>query len=241
MPLKSRKIIVTGGPTREWLDPVRFLSNPSSGKMGIALADEAARITDQVIFIHGPIRADMIADRPYAVRGVETTSELLDAVMAELVSGCVLIMAAAPADFTPIEKSPIKIKKTSGVDEITLRLKKTVDILKSVAEKRQQNPMLADMFVAGFAAETTDIESYAKKKLVEKRLEMICLNDVGREDAGFGADTNIITVFTKFGERIELPFLSKQETARLILAEIDRLLERGRQPDLLTGPEPSRQ
>ncbi|HNV48510.1 MAG TPA: phosphopantothenoylcysteine decarboxylase [Spirochaetota bacterium] len=229
MRLAGKKIIVTGGPTREWLDPVRFLSNASTGKMGVAIADEAARISGEVVFVHGPMREELYAGREYRMIGVETTVELRDAVVGQLAPGCVLIMAAAPADFTPVETSSKKIKKTAGADEIALRLKKTPDILKGVADIRHRDPGLRDIVVVGFAAETNDIETYAKQKLVEKRLEMICLNDVGRVGAGFGTDTNVVTMFTKHGRRIELPLLSKEETARRILEEVDQLMERSNQ------------
>lgn len=215
MPLRDRKVIVTGGPTLEALDPVRFISNRSTGKMGKAIADEAYQRAREIVFIHGPMHESLLENAPYPMIGIESTSELLDAVISELRPDCVLIMAAAPADYRPAEKSPVKIKKKD--DDLTLRLVKNPDILKTVAEIRRKNVALRNMFLVGFAAETDNIENYAMGKLAEKDLDMICVNDVGRKDAGFGVDTNIVTIFTRWGDRLELPLLSKKETASRII------------------------
>lgn len=214
---------MTGGPTREWLDPVRFISNPSSGKMGIALADEAHRRGGETVFIHGPIQSGLVEGKPFRVRGVESTGDLLEAVLEELIAGSVLIMAAAPSDYTPVEKSDVKIKK--GEAEIILRLTRTPDILKSVS-RRIRSGKLRDMTVVGFAAETVNTEEYALGKLREKDLDMICLNDVSRSDAGFALDTNRVIIFERGGARTELPTLSKAETAARIVDAIERLLDK---------------
>ncbi|MCU0821041.1 MAG: phosphopantothenoylcysteine decarboxylase [Spirochaetes bacterium] len=226
MLLNDKKIIVTGGPTREWIDPVRYISNASSGKMGIAIADMAARRGWAVVFIHGPIDATLIKNKKYRTVSVESTSDLLDAVISELTPDTVLIMAAAPADYAPLKKSETKIKKEAENDELTLRLKKNPDILKHVADKRRNDASLKNIFVAGFAAETNNIEEYALKKLKEKNLDMICLNDVSRTDAGFSKDTNVITIFTRGGERIALPLLKKDEAASEILNKIEAELHK---------------
>ncbi len=223
MLLKNSKIIVTGGPTREWFDPVRYISNASSGKMGIALADESFRISEHTVFIHGPISDHLLIGKQYRCRGVESTGEMLDAVLDEICEGSVLIMCAAPADYTPVQKSAEKIKKQDG--EIVIRMEKTPDILKNVAAMKKSSG-LKNFFVSGFAAETHDTENYAKSKLEAKDLDMICLNDVSREGAGFGVDTNIITIFTRSGERIELPMLTKDRAAAEILSRIDAELEK---------------
>jgi phosphopantothenoylcysteine decarboxylase/phosphopantothenate--cysteine ligase len=220
MPLRGRKIIVTGGPTREWMDPVRFISNPSTGKMGIAIADEAAVRSNNVVFVHGPIDKNLLRDKEYSSVPVETTEDLLHAVLAELAPDCVLLMAAAPVDYRPIDRASDKIKKDKS--SFVLKLKRTPDILGNVASVRLKDPLLKDIFVVGFAAETASIEAYAVEKLREKRLDMICLNDVGRKDAGFGTDTNIITIFTRRGDTIELSLLSKREAAREILNQVER-------------------
>ncbi|MCP4133825.1 MAG: hypothetical protein GY754_22845 [bacterium] len=216
--LKQRKVIVTGGPTREWLDPVRFLSNPSSGKMGIALAREAHKRAQETVFIHGPIHSSSLVEVPCRRVPIESTANLLTAVLEELQDNAVLIMSAAPADYTPVEKSPIKMKKTGS--ELVLTLTRTPDILKNVYDRRTSGTW-NNIFVAGFAAETTNVEEYALGKLKNKGLDMICCNDVSREGAGFGTDTNIITIFTGSGSKIELPILSKTEVASRILDQVE--------------------
>lgn len=226
MSLISKRIIVTGGPTREWIDPVRYISNASSGKMGIAIADEAAKRGKETVFIHGPINTSLLDKKKYRTVSVESTADLLQAVMSELTPDIVLIMAAAPADYTPLKKSETKIKKGAENDELILRLKKNPDILKHVARKREKDRSLKDIFVVGFAAETNNVEEYALKKLKEKNLDMICLNDVSRTDAGFSKDTNVITIFTTGGERIELPLLLKEEAAAKILDKIETELQK---------------
>ena len=218
MLLRESRIIVTGGPTREWFDPIRYISNASSGKMGIALADEAYKKSADTVFIHGPINEFYVKDRPYRCVPVESTADLLAAVLAELEEPCVLIMAAAPADYTPAEKSNEKIKKSDG--DLVIKMKRTPDILKNVAEFRKSKG-LVDIFVAGFAAETVNTEEYAVGKLKNKSLDMICLNDVSKEGAGFNTDTNIMTIFTADGEKIELSMQSKNLIAERILRQIE--------------------
>ncbi len=221
MLLKNKKIIVTGGPTREWLDPVRFISNSSSGKMGIAIADEAVNRAKEVIFIHGPINNDLIKKKEYKTLAIESTVDLLNAVINEISPDCVLIMAAAPGDYSPEKKSETKIKKSIKNNELVLKLKKNPDILKEVAGRKEKDPILESLFLVGFAAETNNIEEYAKTKLKEKKLDMICLNDVSRKDAGFAADTNVITIFTKYDKRIEIPMQLKKDVAKSILNTIE--------------------
>jgi len=219
MSLNKRKIIITGGPTREWLDPVRFISNPSTGKMGIAIADEAHNRGGDTVFIHGPVDSSLLQGRPYRMRAVETTSDLLDAVMSEMTDRAILVMAAAPVDYKPAEKSDVKIKKSG--DELQVRFSRTPDILRNVSLKRESGE-LRDIFVAGFAAETTDIENYALGKLRDKNLDMICLNDVSAKGSGFGTDTNQIIIFTRDGERQDLPIMTKKEAASMILDAVER-------------------
>ena len=225
MLLKENKIIITGGPTREWFDPVRYISNASSGKMGIALADESNKIAKNTCFIHGPINEHLIQNKPYRCILVESTNDMLEAVLNEVEDNSILIMCAAPADYTPIEKSGEKIKKQDG--NILLEMKRTPDILKNVSLARESRK-LKNLFVAGFAAETSNTEEYALSKLNEKNLDMICLNDVSKDGAGFGCDTNILTLFTRTGLKIELPILTKDKAALEILKQIEsELLKRG--------------
>jgi phosphopantothenoylcysteine decarboxylase/phosphopantothenate--cysteine ligase len=223
MRLRERKVVVTGGPTREWLDPVRFISNPSTGKMGVALADESLGRARETVFIHGPIDACLISNKKYRVVPVETTGEMLDAVKGEIEERAVVVMAAAPADFMPAEKSSHKIKKTGM--RITIEFARTPDILKELAGMRREG-VIRNLFTVGFAAETNDLEPYALGKLADKSLDMICLNDVSRRGAGFGADTNIITIFMKDGSRLELPMMSKRDAAARIFDEIENRLPR---------------
>ncbi len=218
MRLNDRKVIVTGGPTREWIDPVRFISNPSTGKMGAALADAASVLARETVFIHGPVSQDLTAGKPYRCVPVGTTRDMLSAVVAEMEDGAVLIMAAAPADYRPADPSKVKMKKTG--EELALRLVRNPDILLSVSERRASGA-LRDIFVVGFAAETTDTEAYAREKLARKNLDMICLNDVSAPGAGFAGDTNIITVFSRDGSRTDIPAQAKTAVAGRILELIE--------------------
>ncbi len=220
MPLDNRKVIITGGPTREWLDPVRFISNPSSGKMGGALADEAHSRGCGTVFIHGPVNAELTRNRPYRCAGVDTTEDLLNAVLSEVTPGSLLVMAAAPSDYTPVEKSGHKIKKDSG--EMVIRLQRTPDILKAVNERKKAG-LLNGILVAGFAAETRNTEEYALGKMKDKDLDMICLNDVSMVGAGFAGDTNRIIIFDRFGGRMDLPLMSKREAAHRIFDYIEEI------------------
>ena len=221
MLLRERKVIVTGGPTREWIDPVRFISNPSTGKMGAAIADASSERARETVFIHGPVSGELVSGKRYRCVSVDTTKDMLAAVLRELEEKAVLIMAAAPADYSPSHRSDRKMKKSG--DAISLELKRTPDILREVAGMKADGRIGA-LFTVGFAAETNEIERYALGKLSEKKLDMICLNDVSRKGAGFGSDTNIITIFMKDGSRVELPMITKQEVAERILDEIEKRL-----------------
>jgi phosphopantothenoylcysteine synthetase/decarboxylase len=203
---------------------VRYISNASSGKMGIAIAEAALARSKETVFIHGPIDASLLSGKKFRLLSVESTEDMLGAVLAELESDCVLIMAAAPADYRPETKHPVKIKKEAGIDEITIKLIKNPDILKTITERRKSFP---GIFVTGFAAETNNTEENALKKFTGKQLDMICLNDVTRTDAGFGSDNNRITIFTRGIDgpvKTELPLLSKSEAAGRILDSIGALL-----------------
>jgi len=223
MSLKNRKLIVTGGPTREWLDPVRFISNPSTGKMGAALAEAGAARCTETVFIHGAIDANLYKGKPFRELSVDTTQEMLSAIKSELVPYSLLIMAAAPADYAPVSVSPVKIKKEEV--EMQLLLKKTPDILKNIAEGVKKGEF-SHIFTVGFAAETNNAEEYAIGKLKDKSLDMICLNDVSQNGAGFGADTNIIVIYAKDGYKLQLPLLSKRDTAEIILDSIEEQMKK---------------
>ena len=208
-PKLDLRILITAGPTREALDPVRYISNHSSGKMGFALAAAAAELGADVTLVAGPVNLPT----PAGVRriDVESALQMQAAVMAEAGQQQIVIGCAAVADYRPAEISPQKIKKSA--DEVTLTLVKNPDIIAEVAA-------LADKpFVVGFAAETRDVEHYALDKMARKKLDMIAANDVAREGQGFNSDDNALTVFWP-GGRQELPLARKTEVARHLLALI---------------------
>ncbi len=210
------KILVTAGPTREYLDPVRFLSNRSSGKMGYAIAGEAQRRGHTVHLISGPV--SLVAPAHVACSHICSARDMLDAVMAHLAWADVLVMCAAVADWRPRRVASQKLKKTDMQAE--LALERTADILEAVKCKRRSNQL-----IIGFAAETHDILKYAKKKLVHKGLDLIVANDISRKDAGFGVDTNAVTLLDKKGGQWELPLQSKNNAARSILDWVTRYFD----------------
>jgi len=205
----GRKIIVTAGPTRESLDPVRFLTNHSSGKMGIALAEAARDRGAEVTLVAGGVTAAL----PHGVKVLRVTStqDMYEAVHAEFGACDALVMAAAPADFTPETVSGSKIKKQG--DGLTLRLKKTTDILGTLGQEKN------GQFICGFAAETDNVEQYATDKLRRKNMDMIAANDVTAPGAGFGVDTNAVTMFFAHGEPVKAAG-SKRSVADAILDQI---------------------
>jgi phosphopantothenoylcysteine decarboxylase/phosphopantothenate--cysteine ligase len=208
--LTGEKVLVTAGPTREYLDPIRFLSNRSSGKMGYAIARAALRRGAEVILISGP----SALCQPQGIKfiSVETAAEMFDAVNRELPSATVLVMSAAVSDFMPAEKSKKKIAKS---EELLLRLLQTHDILAEIG-KRNDRP-----FTIGFAAETGGDIERAKRKLQEKNIEMIVWNDVTKAGSGFDVDTNSVVILDR-GREMSLPILSKDSVAEVI---IDRLVQ----------------
>lgn len=222
MQLSNKKIIVTGGPTREWIDPVRYITNASSGKMGIAIADSAYHRGGEVVFIHGPIDASALSGKSYRCISVDSTADMLNAIMNEMTSNMVLIMAAAPSDYAPKNTSAVKIKKDS--DNLTIEFKKNPDILKTIALIKKENAQYKDIVLIGFAAETHDVLQYGKNKLVEKELAMICINDVSRTDAGFGSDFNELTIVLKNEKIIHVHRMTKKEAADAIITVIQEEL-----------------
>jgi phosphopantothenoylcysteine decarboxylase/phosphopantothenate--cysteine ligase len=210
-----KKFIVTGGPTREFIDPVRFISNPSTGKMGEAIASCAAKYFDEVIFIHGPISEQILNKDNYKSISVISTDDMLVQVLNEFEENSILVMAAAPADFVPYKTEKYKIKKSS-CDELVLSLKKSPDILKEVNQKRIRE-QYSNCFVVGFAAETNDVEENAISKLKEKNLDMICANDVSESGSGFASDTNKIIIISKDASKINLNLEDKKVIADKIV------------------------
>jgi phosphopantothenoylcysteine decarboxylase/phosphopantothenate--cysteine ligase len=212
--LAGRTVVVTAGPTREAIDPVRFISNHSSGKMGVALASSAWRRGADVSLIAGAISVGAPTG-PNLVR-VESTNDMADAVQKVLPKTDVLIMAAAPADFRPQNVSSSKIKK--GKNAPVLSMDHTVDILRATAAKRRKGAI-----IVGFALETDDVVDNAKKKLRDKSLDLIVVNDAREPGAGFGVDTNRVTLIDRSGAEEVLPLLSKAEVADAILDRVERL------------------
>jgi phosphopantothenoylcysteine decarboxylase/phosphopantothenate--cysteine ligase len=213
--LAGKKIVITAGPTREPLDPVRFLSNHSTGKMGAAIAAAAWRRGADVAFVHGPLSVALPIGA--AATSVETTEEMADAVAKKLPKADVLVMAAAPADFRPKDVATSKIKKTGKAPSVALE--ETPDILKSTAAKRKKG-----MIAVGFALETDDLKENAKKKLAAKGLDLIVANSAREPGAGFGYDTNRVTLFSAKGDTEELPLLPKSDVADLLLDRIEKML-----------------
>ncbi|MEK0431061.1 MAG: hypothetical protein RL139_865 [Gemmatimonadota bacterium] len=214
--LRGVRVVVTAGPTREPLDPVRYLSNHSTGKMGTALAAAAWRRGAEVVLVHGPL-AVAVPPGGICTTAVETTEEMADAVARELPTADVLIMAAAPADFRPAVVAGAKIKK-QGTAPAPLVLEETPDIL---AATRGQRP--AHLVAVGFALETDDLEANAARKLEAKGLQLVVANSAREAGAGFGHDTNRVTLLGRDGATDALPLMSKAETADAILDRIEAL------------------
>ncbi|MFY0544472.1 bifunctional phosphopantothenoylcysteine decarboxylase/phosphopantothenate--cysteine ligase CoaBC [Brevibacillus sp. H7] len=204
--LKGKQVLVTAGPTREKIDPVRYISNHSSGKMGYAIAEAARDRGAKVVLISGPTALPRPAGVAFVA--VESVQEMYDAVMEHLPHTDIVIKAAAVSDYRPKEVQTHKMKKSDG--PFQLELDKAPDILQTIGEKKTHQ------FVVGFAAETQDVLKHAKGKLERKNLDMIVANDVLMEGAGMGSDTNIVTLLTRDGERVELAKLSKREVAEKI-------------------------
>ncbi|MCF8035723.1 MAG: bifunctional phosphopantothenoylcysteine decarboxylase/phosphopantothenate--cysteine ligase CoaBC [Desulfobacteraceae bacterium] len=207
----GKKVVVTAGPTREPMDPVRFISNPSSGKMGYALARAAAGRGAHVILVSGPTEIE-VPDRVHHV-WVETAQEMAEAVFAEADSADMIIKVAAVSDYRPVEVALHKVKK--GQERITLELEKTTDILAALAERK-----CAGQILVGFAAETRDLEENATAKLAAKKLDMIAANLIGGADSGFRTDTNHIRLFYKNGKSEQLPLMDKEAAAHVLLDRI---------------------
>jgi phosphopantothenoylcysteine decarboxylase/phosphopantothenate--cysteine ligase len=211
--LDGETVLITAGPTCEDLDPVRYITNRSSGKMGYAVAEAAARRGAKVILVSGPTHLEI----PAGVERVDVRSanQMYAAVMERIASASIAIFAAAVADYRPAERHTEKIKKGTALP--TISLERTPDILADVAKNKGQKVMV------GFAAETEHVAENARKKLQSKNADLIVANDVTAEGAGFDRDTNIVTLFSRDGRDLALPKMSKSEIAERILDEIVRL------------------
>ncbi|MCR5758082.1 MAG: bifunctional phosphopantothenoylcysteine decarboxylase/phosphopantothenate--cysteine ligase CoaBC [Selenomonas sp.] len=208
--LSGKKIIVTAGGTIEPLDPVRYLGNRSTGKMGYAIAQEAARQGAEVLLVSGPSNLP----NPVGVRMVriQTALEMQAAVQAEYTEADAVIMSAAVADYRPKTVAREKIKKSDG--KLVFELERNPDILYGLGQQKGQQ------LLVGFAAETCHLEEYARKKLVKKNLDFIVANDVSAKDAGFAVDNNRVQLFFRNGDSEKYPLMSKQELAKIILNKI---------------------
>jgi phosphopantothenoylcysteine decarboxylase/phosphopantothenate--cysteine ligase len=211
-PLQGKKVLVTAGPTREPLDPVRFLSNRSSGKMGYALARQAQLMGAEVILISGPTALEPSPGVSFIP--VETAEEMYQAVMAHAADCQIIIKAAAVGDYRPKERKTEKIKKQPG--DLVLELTRNPDILAELGSRKKEN----EQILVGFAAETEKVLLSAAEKVQKKHLDFIVANDVLRAGAGFACDTNIVTLVFPDGRKKEFGKLSKDEVARAILQEI---------------------
>ena len=213
--LKGKKVLVTAGPTHEPLDPVRFIGNHSSGKMGLALAVELQRLGAEVTLVMGPSVIELPSKGIRIVR-VSTAAEMFKAASRIFVKSDLAIMAAAVADYTPVKTEREKIKKSADI--FLLELVRTTDILASLGKLKRKNQVLV-----GFALETSDGHGEAKDKLKRKNADLIVLNSLQDKDAGFGLDTNKITIFAKNGQEFTFETKSKTEVAKDIAATIIRL------------------
>jgi phosphopantothenoylcysteine decarboxylase/phosphopantothenate--cysteine ligase len=215
--LTGRRVLITAGPTFEDIDPVRFVGNRSSGKMGYALAAEALRRGAAVTLISGPTH--LTAPPNVTLVAVRSAADMHSAVMERADAQDVIVMAAAVADYTPAAPAAEKVKKQDG--PVTITLNRTVDILGELgqmASRRQRVPVLV-----GFAAETTDVVNYATRKLQQKGADLIVANDVSRSDAGFDVDTNAVTLVSSNAVE-EVPLQSKGAVASTILDRVEQFL-----------------
>lgn len=211
--LSGKTVLVTAGPTREAIDPVRFISNHSTGKMGYAIARCASLRGARVILVSGtvsiepPLFAELVP--------VVSAEDMYNAVMKYKDEADIIIKSAAVADYTPVAVSSEKIKKQDG--DMRIELRRTKDILKELGQSRREN-----QFICGFAMETENLIENAVKKLESKNVDMIVANSLKTEGAGFGTDTNVVTLITKDG-KTELPLMSKTDVAMKILDEVECL------------------
>ena len=210
---EGQTMLITAGPTCEDLDPVRYLTNRSSGKMGYAVAEAAARRGAKVSLVSGPVNLEIPAGVGRVA--VRTAEEMRHAVLDRLPESTIAIFAAAVADYRPVETQTEKMKRNR--EPLTIHLEPTPDILAEAAQTK------GDRLIVGFAAETEHVAENARKKLAAKNADLIVANDVTAEGAGFDHDTNIVTLFSRDGRDLALPKLSKSAVAQRILDELLRL------------------
>lgn len=215
LPLLGKKVLVTAGPTYEAIDPVRFIGNHSSGKMGFAIAEEFVALGAEVTLITGPTAEKTTVTLQRI--DVISANDMLLACTEKFANSDITVMSAAVADYTPIEVADQKIKKKA--EDFNIQLKKTTDILASLGKVKRAGQLLI-----GFALETEQEETYAKAKLLKKNLDLIVLNSLNDKGAGFKTDTNKITIFNSAFEKRSFEIKSKKEVAKDICTEIIKLL-----------------
>ncbi|PTO53567.1 bifunctional phosphopantothenoylcysteine decarboxylase/phosphopantothenate--cysteine ligase CoaBC [Vibrio splendidus] len=215
-PLAGRSVLITAGPTREAIDPVRYITNHSSGKMGYALAEAAAKQGATVTLISGPV--SLATPNKVNRIDVDSAQQMFDAVTANADQHDIFISCAAVADYRPETIADQKLKKVDGKDDMTIQMVKNPDIVASVASMSEGRP-----FTVGFAAETQDVEKYARGKLERKNLDMICANDVSVEGQGFNSSSNELHLYWKDGDK-SLPLDSKDTLGFQILDQIQQLI-----------------
>ena len=218
--LAGKSVVISAGGTQEPLDPVRVLTNRSSGKQGYALAQAALDADANVTLVTAP--TSLTPPIGARVVNVETAKQMLEAVLKESVDADALIMAAAVADFRPKAIAASKMKKRDGIPQVTLAA--TEDVLEAVAAQRSKKKRLR--VVIGFAAESRDMLANASEKLKSKKLDLIAANDISASDAGFGVETNRVTLLFADGKQEALPLMSKVEVAETIIARVTTLLEK---------------
>ncbi len=210
--LNNKKVLITAGPTYEAIDPVRFIGNHSSGKMGIAIANEMRRKGADVVLVLGPTNENSILSG-IQIMHVKSADEMYEACMMHFESADITVMAAAVADYTPNEMGTKKIKKTA--EHFHIAMKQTKDILKTLGERKRSNQVLV-----GFALETNNEKAFALEKLKKKNADMIVMNSLNDAGAGFGFDTNKITIFEKNGKEFNFETKLKKEVAKDIVDTI---------------------
>ena len=211
--LLGKQVLITAGPTVEAIDPVRYISNHSSGKMGYAIARAAERRGARVTLVSGPVSLDPPVEVDFVP--VESCDEMAQAVFSHLETADIIIKVAAVADFRPVDPSASKIKKNHSSKELSLSMVENLDILKRVGELKTQG-----QFLVGFAAETNDLETHALAKMKKKNLDMIAANLVGTDNSGFKTDTNKVRLFFKNGSSKDIPLMDKHKVAHILLDTI---------------------
>jgi len=208
---KGKKVLVSAGPTREPVDPVRFFTNHSSGKMGYSIAEVAANFGAEVHLVSGPV--DLERPKNVHVYSVETAEEMYEKMMELYEDMDIVIKSAAVADYRPLQTYDQKLKKQT--DALHIEMERTRDILQTLGEKKSHQ------YLVGFAAETNNVKTYGLGKLEKKNLDAIVVNDVSKKDIGFHSNDNEVTILTKSGKDISIPKLPKKEIAKRILLLVD--------------------